>query len=441
MRLERVCCILLLTALAGTAFAAPHPAAPLPRATPGSVGMSASRLRYMNQFFKIQSDRHQAAGYVLMVARDGKLVDESAVGYRDIGRHVPMTLNTRFRIASMTKPITTVAVLMLYEEGYFQLDDPVSKFLPEFAHPRVFVGFDSAGKPITKPALQPITIRDLLTQTSGLGYIAGFDTSSPLAKIWGALQLDPHASLAVNVRRIASMPLYFQPGQGWRYSYADDVLGRLVEVVSGMPFGQFLRQKIFEPLKMDSTGFAVSPAAAPLVATMYQMDKNGGLDVSHSPWLNQPTDTKVWQSGGGGLISTAGDYLRFAQMLANGGSLDGHQYLSPVTVYLMTHNQVPPKAMFDYWGPDSRGLGYGLGVGVEIDAAHAPQADMSGDYAWGGIFDTHWIVSPRTGCVAVLLTQMFPNPKLPARPTEAEFQNLLFAAVKTLHPPAVAVRR
>ncbi|HVC02848.1 MAG TPA: serine hydrolase domain-containing protein [Steroidobacteraceae bacterium] len=441
MRFEPLYCLVLSTALAGAARAAPGAADPLPRTSAQSVGMSAERLRHMNEFFKIETERHEAAGYVVMVARDGKLVDASAIGYRNLERHLPMTLDTRFRIASMSKPITTVAVLMLYEQGYFQLDDPVSRFLPEFADSRVFAGVDAAGKMLTESAKRPITIRELLTQTSGLGYLPGFDTKTPLANVYGAMHPDPHATLAQTVRRIASLPLYFQPGHGWRYSYADDVLGRLVEVVSGMPFGRFLQERIFQPLKMDSTGFSLTAGDAPLLATMYKPDTEGDLEVSHSPWLNDPTDTQVWPSGGGGLISTAGDYLRFAQMLANGGSLDGRQILSPVTVSLMTHNQVPPDAMLDYWGPDSLGLGYGLGVGVEIDAAHAPQADMDGDYAWGGIFDTHWIVSPRTGVVAVLLTQVDPTGAPMPRRTEANFQNLLFGAVDAMHPPGSAGRR
>jgi len=234
------------------------------------------------------------------------------------------------------------------------------------------------------------------------------------------------------------MPLYFQPGQGWRYSYADDVLGRLVEVVSGMPLPQFLSERIFAPLRMNATGFYLPADAKPLLATMYGPDGEGGLAVSHAGWIADPSDPNLWPSGGGGLLSTAGDYLRFAQMLANGGSLDGREYLSPVTVALMTHNQVPADAMVKYWGADSAGLGYGLGVGVEIDAPHAPQADFNGDYSWGGIFGTEWLASPRTGIVAVLLTQIDPTGNSIRLRTDVDFQNLLFAAVRDLKPPAAA---
>jgi CubicO group peptidase (beta-lactamase class C family) len=407
---------------------------PLSTARPESVGMSTARLNAMTAYFGAKAAAHTAGGYVLMVARDGKLVHTGAVGYRDVEQGLPMTLDTRFRIASMSKPITTVAVLMLYEEGRFHLDDPVARFLPEFASPRVYTGVDARGAMITEPAKRGITIRDLLTHSSGLGYL--FDSQTPLGKSYLALKLDPHASLADNVRLIAAQPLYFQPGAGWFYSYADDVLGRLVEVVAGMPFAQFLNERLFVPLQMTATGFHVPAAARSMMVTMYEHDATGALRASH--WPDDPADPLRWPSGGGGIISTAGDYLRFAQMLANGGSLDGRQYLSPVTVDLMTHNQVAESAMVDFWGAGSTGLGYGLGVGVELDTRHASHAGYPGDFSWGGVFDTHWVVSPRTGIVAVLLTQS--NPLGPdAGPQRAanddDMMNLLFAAVTVAAPP------
>lgn len=440
LRAHRWVLVAALGAFTASVVAAPVPrdSPPLPRANPRAVGLSRARLQRLNEFFRIQAERHRAAGYVWMVARDGKLVDEGASGYRNLANHVPMTLDTRFRIASMTKPITTVAVLKLYERGDFQLDDPVAKFLPEFAHPRVFVRMGPDGQPVTVPARDPITIRDLLTQQSGLGYV--FDDTTALGKVYGTLHLTPHDSLATVVDKIAAMPLYFEPGQGWRYSFADDVLGRLVEVVSGMPFARFVHQEILAPLGMNSTGFHLSAADAPRLATLYRRQPDGELVPSHSPWLIDPTDPRVWPSGGGGLVSTAGDYLRFAQMLANGGSLDGHEILSPVTVALMTHNEVPPGAVANYFGPDSTGLGYGLGVAVELDAAHAPQAELNGDISWGGVWDTHWLVSPRAGLVAVLMTQLDPSGDTGPRRTAGDFHDLLFATVRRLDPPHAGVR-
>ncbi len=421
----------LLAGAASIARADESNAGPLPAASPESVGLLSERLDRLGAHFAGEVTRGSAAGYTLLVARGGKLVYSKAIGFRDLERRVPMTLDTRFRIASMTKPVTSVAVLMLYEEGRFLLDDPVAGFLPEFAHPRVYTGTSADGNLTTEPVRRDITIRDLLTHSSGLGYAAGFDRNTPLGKAYGALDLASPGILADKIRLLATMPLYFHPGENWRYSYADDVLGRLVEVVSGMPFERFLEQRLFAPLKMRATGFYLPATAQPLLATVYKHGVDGGLIPSDSPLLRDPTNTERWPSGGGGLISTAGDYLRFAQMLANGGRFEGRQYLSPVTVALMISNQVPEDAMFKYWGSDSVGLGYGLGVGVELDTRRAPQAGYAGDFSWGGALDTHWIASPASGLVAVLLTQIDPSGNKAPQRTDREFRNLLFAALTT----------
>ena len=406
---------------------------PLSATTPEGVGLSSTRLKAMTEYFRHEVRINSAAGYVLMVARDGKLAYSSAVGFRNIEQQVPMTLDTRFRIASMSKPITSVAVLMLYEEGRFQLDDSVSHFLPEFANQRVYIGVDSSGHLTSEPAKRGITIRDLLTHTSGLGYGGLFDPPSPLRDAYDALKLTAAGmSLANKVRGIAGLPLYFQPGSDWRYSYADDVLGRLVEVVSGQPFDTFLKMRLFDPLHMAATAFYIPEADKPLLAIMYKHDSDGKLQASHPSWLWDASDTTMAPSGGGGLISTANDYLRFAQMLENGGNFAGHQYLSPVTVALMTENQVADDAMSKYWGSNSLGLGYGLGVGVYLDAHHAPFAGFNGDYSWGGLFDTHWVASPKTGVVAVLLTQIDPSGNKAPQRTDADFHNLLFASLTRL---------
>jgi CubicO group peptidase (beta-lactamase class C family) len=365
-----------------------------------------------------------------MVARDGKLLHSSAVGFRDRERSLPMTMDTRFRVASMTKPITSVAVMMLYEQGRFHLDDPIAKYLPEFASPRIFTGVDSEGHLTSKPAKQAITIRHLLTHSAGLGYV--FDPGTPLGLAYARLPMATPGTLAEKVALIASMPLYFEPGTDWRYSYSHDVLGRLVEVISGMPFETFLQVKIFDPLKMASTGFYLTDADLPLVAKVYKHGPNGALIDSDLPGVAASTSHDRWPSGGGGLISTAGDYLRFAQMMANGGTLEGKRYLSPATIKLMTSNQVPADAMAKYWGADSVGLGYGLGVSVIIDAAHSPQADFDGDFYWGGYLDTHWLASPATGLVAVLLTQVDPRGNTAPQRTDVDFHNLVFSALETL---------
>lgn len=400
---------LLLGSLLAIASQAASNTAPLPVAKPESVGMSSARLARMGEFFRQEAGRNSASGYVMMVARHGKLVYSGAVGMRDRENKLPMTLDTRFRIFSMTKPVTAVAVLMLYEEGRFQLDDPVSKFLPPFADARVFASVDAAGNIATEPLKRPITIRHLLTHTSGLGYGPGYDRTSPLAKAWAALNLAGSEPTADKIAKLAGMPLYSQPGAEWRYSYANDVLGYLVEVVSGMPFDQFLKARLFEPLGMTHTGFFIPEAELQWLAGLYRRTADGGLERVDGGARNAPTQPPQFASGGAGLISTAGDYLRFAQLLANKGSFGGRQYLSPVTVELMTSNQVG-DALAKYYAasPDGdiwRCLGYGLGVSPIFDYRCAPEANRDGDYTWPGALDTNWMVSPTTGIVAVVLAQ------------------------------------
>ena len=425
--------LLCSTPLAVAAAPGPQPQ-PLPLATPAAVGLSTQRLEHMTEHFRAEAARQSAAGYVLMVARNGKLAYSSAVGMRDREHDVPMTLDTRFRIASMTKPVTSVAVLMLYEEGRFQLDDPVSRYLPEFSELRVQTSTDDQGAQKTEPAKRPITIRHLLTHTAGLGYGPAYDSTSALGKAWAALNFSGPGTLADKVRAIAGLPLYYHPGDAWRYSYADDVLGRLVEVVSGLPFDRFLKMHLFDPLGMRHTGFYISQADLGQLAVLYRHDAKGDLVLSDTVSAQAATDASKSPSGGGGLISTAGDYLRFAQMLANGGSFEGRLYLSPVTVALMTSNQVPDDAQAKFWGESWRGFGYGLGVGVVTDGRSVPQASCDGDYSWGGFFDTHWITSPRTGIVAVLLTQVDPRGASAPQRTDADFHNLLFASVSSPRP-------
>jgi len=401
---------------------------PLPQAKPETVGISSARLARLTTHFAHEAEIQSAAGYVMMVAREGKLVYANAVGQQDIEHHIPMSLTTRFRIASMTKPITTVAVLMLYEQGKFHLDDPISRFLPEFAHPKVFIGLDANNNFLTDSAHREITIRDLLTHSSGLGYV--FDPKTPLGRAYGTLGITPATELAEVVQKIATLPLYFHPGEDWRYSFSDDVLGRLVEVIAGVPFDQFLATEIFKPLGMNSTGFYVAPSEKAQVATVYKHTPEGTLTPSDlSRLVGDVTDAHRWPSGGGGLISTAGDYLRFAQMLANSGTFEGHEYLSPATVALMTQNQVPDDAMYKYWGADSVGLGYGLGVGVQLDGRHSLHASYAGDFSWGGVWGTHWVASPKTGLVAVCLTQIDRSGNTTPQRTETDFLNLTYASL------------
>ncbi len=414
---------------------------PLPTTAPKDVGLSAERLGRMGAFFAHEAEVGYTPGYVLMVARHGKLAYSTAVGLRDREQKLPMTPDTRFRIASMTKPVTAVAVMMLYEEGRFELDDPVAKFLPEFAHSVVYTGIDEQGAVKTEPAKRPITIRQLLTNTSGLGYAIGADFNTPLGKAWASVDVWSPGSLADKVAMMAALPLYSQPGDTWRYSYSADVLGRLVEAVSGMSFQAFLKTRLFDPLGMTHTGFTIAANDVSMMSKVYNAGPKGEVVPSDLPFLAvPPTDPARWPSGGGGLISTAGDYLRFAQMLANSGQLNGRRYLSPVTVSLMTSNQVPPDTMAKSYGPEWRGLGYGLLISMSIDATRAVHADVVGDYTWPGMLDTQWLVSPKTGLVAVLMTQVDPRAGVRQR-TYNDFRNLLYAAVEQMDGPAASAGR
>ena len=402
--------ILTMTLVGHTAAAAPGD--PLPRAKPESVGMSSARLAAMGEFFSRETGRDAASGYAILVARNGKLIYSTAVGMQDRERAIPMSLDTRFRIFSMTKPVTSVAVLMLYEEGKLQLDDPVARYLPAFAQSRVVVGMDDAGKPRTEPVKRP-----------------GYDTTSPLAAEWAAFSLYGPQTADEKIRRLAALPLYFEPGSDWRYSYATDVLGHLVEVVSGMPFAEFLQKRLFDPLGMTRTGFFVSEADAGRVATIYRRNAAGKLEPLQGPFAAPPTAPPPFISGGGGLLSTAGDYLRFAQMLADKGRFEGRQYLSPVTVELMTSQQVPDTAMGKAYGDTWRGLGFGLGVSPVIDFRHVPQANRDGDYTWPGVMDTNWTVSPSTGIVAIVLAQVARGADGQANRTYQDMHNQVYQAV------------
>ena len=408
--------------------------APLPRANPESVGMSAERLANLGEFFRREAQGNSAAGYAILVARHGKLVYSTAVGMQDRENAIPMSLDTRFRIFSMSKPVTSVAVLMLYEEGKLQLDDPVSRYLPEFADTPVFKGVDAAGNIETETQRRPITIRHLLTHTSGLGYGINYDRNSPLAKSWGTFNPYGGQSMAESVRQLAKLPLYFQPGSDWRYSYATDVLGHLVSVVSGMPFEQFLKVRLFDPLGMSHTGFHTPASELSRVAVTYRRNASGGLERVDGPLGMPPTSPPTFVSGGGGLISTAGDYLRFAQMLANGGRFEGRRYLAPQTIELMTSQQVPDSAMGKAYGDTWRGLGFGLGVSPVIDFRAVPQANRNGDYTWPGVLDTNWMVSPSTGVVAVVLAQVLRGPDGLANRTYQDMHNQVYQAIVDLAP-------
>jgi len=341
------------------------------------------------------------AGYVAVLARDGHVVYATTAGYADVEAETPMTVDRRVRIASMTKPITAVAALSLVEEGRLGLDDPVARHLPAAAELRVATS-ESAGADgsiPTEPLVRPLTVRDLLTFRSGVGQAGDSD----LGRLWDEQHLyRSGGTLAERVARVLRLPLYEQPGVRWRYGWSADVLARIVEVAAGEPFDVVLSRRIFEPLGMSDTGFVPPPGERADLAIVYTQDEGGDL-VRADPvrW-----DPEGWTPGGGGLVSTAPDYLRFALMLWNRGSYDGVRILAPETVALMTRPHVPSGVLTD---EGFEGLGWGLGLAVVVDPEATPVTDRDGDFWWAGYYGTTFFVSPATGLVGVVLSQNQPS--------------------------------
>lgn len=403
-------------------------ARPLPIASPESVGVSAERLDRLHRAMQDYVDRHDVGGVVTLIARDGKVADVHATGFQDVESRRPMQADTIFRIASMTKPITTVAVMMLEEEGKLFLTDPVSKYIPAFKGQRVAEGGT------TVPARREITIRDLLSHRSGLSY--GFLNGGPVGEAYRKDGVTDglavtSMSLQQGIDKLAAQPLMAQPGSAWNYSLSTDVLGRVVEVVSGMSFDAFLRDRITGPLGMNDTAFVVADSKWPRFSTVYSPDGNGGIRPMKDPeeafgnahlsqfaWYKGP---KTYFSGGAGLTSTIQDYARFAQMLLNGGTLDGVRLLSPKTIELMTASQtsdLPPNGLL---GP---GTQFGLGFRVVTDVAQTQAQGSVGMYGWLGIYGTTFWVDPKEHLIAVMMVQRYPGSSV-----GAAFQSLVYSAL------------
>ena len=368
---------------------------------PEDVGFSTKRLETARGVFKGDVDSKRLPGAVLLIARNGKIAFFDAVGYQDRAAETPMKKDSIFRIASMSKPITTVAAMILAEEGKLELAAPVAQYLPEFKD--VKVGPEGAAPK------RPMTVQDLMRHTSGLTY--GLFGNSPVDQMYRKAPIFNANSLADMVKTIASMPLLHQPGEFWEYSVGVDVLGRVVEVVSGMDLDSFERERITGPLKMNDTGFWVKPASVSRLA------KADG--PPNAPFEDATQKPKVF-SGGGGMLSTAGDYARFSQMLLNGGELDGVRILSPKTIALMTSDQLAPNVerhtpvamAIGPFGPvPEMGTSFGLGFAVRTDAGRNPLPGSVGDFSWGGIYGTIFWVDPSEKLLAVMMTQA-PRPVL-----------------------------
>ncbi|MEK6300070.1 MAG: serine hydrolase domain-containing protein [Acidobacteriota bacterium] len=400
----------------------------LAMARPEAVGMSSERLARIRVAMQRYVDRKEVPGVVTLVARRGKVVHFDAIGFRNAETQAPMTTDTIFRIASMTKPIASVALMMLYEEGYFLLTDPISKWLPEFADMKVAVAAPPAeriGAPYKLvPAARPITIKHVLTHTAGLpNSYRGF-TVAEYAKT--VAKVKPDETMTDRLKRIAKLPLNFHPGDAWEYGPGTDVVGALVEKMSGMSLDEFFRKRIFEPLGMKDTHFYLPAEKIGRLAALYQpnAESNNTIKLTEAPtvesrWVKEP---HALFSGAGGLVSTAADYVRFHQMMLNSGELNGVRLLGRKTVELMTTNHIGDQQVW-LTGP---GYGFGLGYSVIKDVGQAAVTSSVGTYGWGGAFCTYFWVDPVEEMVGVVMTQVSPYTHLNIR---QEFQVLANQAI------------
>lgn len=388
-------------------------------ADPGEVGFDADRLARIDTHFAQYVDDGRLAGWTVAVARRGRVVHVGHRGLADVEAARPVTDDTLWRIYSMTKPVTSVAALMLYERGLLQLTDPVSRFVPSFADLRVYRG-GSAADPGTEPATEPVRLWHLLTHTAGLTY--GLHHAHPVDEMYRSRGFEfgvpSGMDLATACDGWAAIPLVHQPGAEWNYSVATDVLGRVVEVASGQRLDAFLTEHVLAPLEMTDTAFRAVDADR--LAALYVPKPGGGL-LRHDRMGAAALGDPVFLSGGGGLVSTAADYHRFTQMLARGGEVDGVRLLGPRTVAYATRNHLPGGADLQRFGrpifaeSTYQGVGFGLGFSVVVDPAAGKAVTNAGEYAWGGLASTAFYVDPVEEITAMFFTQLMPSSTYPIR--------------------------
>ena len=406
-----------------TAQTPSHHSSDMPLAKPETVGFSTERLERLHSLIQGEIDQKQLAGAVTILARHGKIIDYRTYGQRDIATSTAMTKDTIFRAYSMTKPVTGVAMMILYEEGKWLPSDPISKYVPEFAHLKVFNGVDSAGKPILVDPDHAPTMRELMTHSAGFSYGSGHTVVDAMYKEQKVMQ---SANLQEMINKLATIPLNYQPGKGWTYSASMDIEGYIVEKLSGQTLPDFMRDHIFAPLDMKDSGFFVPADKRSRFATNYHDDPQGNfgpVQTDGGPpadYAAQPT----MPSGGGGLVTTAEDYYRFAQMLADGGELDGKRILAPSTVKLMTSNHLPANLLTGEFGIGQHvmrpGFGYGFNCAVVFDPADAALPDGKGTFFWDGAAGTWFWVDPTNDIVFIGMIQRMkggtPNMEYSTRP-------------------------
>ena len=419
----------------------------MPAATltsPESAGMSKAAFDRIERHLReryIEAGRFPGAQ--LVVYRRGQLVHHSRQGFADIERKIPMKDDTIFRIYSMTKPITSIAFMMLVEEGRVALDEPVHKYIPEWKNLGVFqAGFWPAF--LTRPPSRPMLIVDLMRHTSGLTY--GFQQRGNVDAAYRELKIgevEKAGTLQSMIADLAKIPLEFSPGEAWNYSVSTDVIGYLIGLISGKPFEQFLQERIFDPLGMKDTGFFVPPDKAHRLAacysaspqgamTLHATDRKGGLTLQDDPAISSFLSPPSFISGGGGLCSTATDYLAFCRTLLNGGELDGVRLIGPKTLALMTSNHLPgdrtlPELSRSLFSEAAyHGIGFGLGFSVTLDPARTLIPGSPGEYAWGGVATTSFWIDPAEELIAIFMTQVLPSTATPIR---RELRTMIYSAI------------
>ena len=398
------------------------------------LGFSPERLARIDRFL---DEKYVApgrlAGTLTMVARHGDIAHLGLTGHADVARGLPMAADTIFRIYSMTKPVTSVALMMLVEEGRIALEDPVHRYIPEWKNLAVFAAGTHRTGFQTTPVTRPMQVVDLLRHTAGLTY--GFQLRTNVDAAYRAHkigEIEKAGTLADMIAALARMPLEFSPGSAWNYSVATDVCGWLVQVVSGQSFEDFLQQRLFAPLGMIDTGFHVRDGQGHRLASCYQPTREGGIEVQDDTATSGFLKPPSFISGGGGLVSTAHDYLRFCQMLANGGTLDGHRYISRKTLDLMTANHLPgnssiaamSKSLFSEAAYD--GIGFGLGFATTMRASQTLMPGSDGDYFWGGAASTFFWIDPEEDLIGIFMTQLIPSSTYPVR---RELRTMVYAAL------------
>jgi CubicO group peptidase (beta-lactamase class C family) len=394
------------------AAAAKAPAAGLtPATSPESVGFDSARLARLDAYMQNVVASGRVAGMTTLLARHGKVVEFKTYGKQSLTAGTPMKEDTIVRIYSMTKPITGVAMMILFEEGKWRLDDPVTRYVPEFKNLRVMTGTDGNGKPILEDMKRPPTMREVMSHTAGFGY--GLQDEHPVDKLYREKRVLGANGLKDMIDRTATIPLIYQPGTSWRYSSAVDIQGAIIERLTGMTLGQFMEQRIFKPLKMNDTAFFVPGNKAGRFSAVYAFNKDKGVIEEADVIFGNPLPTYLqppaMESGGGGLVSTTMDYARFCQMLLNGGELEGARILSPASVELMGTNVIPKNVLVNSNGTSAARFNEAVGFGLDFMVVNDPRAagtlEGKGSMSWGGAAGTWFWVDPTNDMFFVGMVQ------------------------------------